>query len=274
MAIDSKVIEAEKIKHIQHRNRINISIDLIGSSLAHIFFAWAVLGFPTISFFKPEHKHTQQKTINVTLHQDYEVEKSSETYSSKGDTRFEPLAYNPKETLVEGIQTYVPADSVIFARNIDLDFKLSSSYISPELKIKDVQRMLEETYLAFRKTQLYKSNKASYYKYFESFSNHHLPQPEIRTEFYRDILPILKKNSSMLRITFDDIRFNGNGIWEVVRFGLMPGFVDENGKVLNFYRKLLDELPKEFIPPEIAGLQSPFQARYWFINLEYQPTKH
>lgn len=203
---------------------------------------------------------------------------------SKVDPRYR-IAHNPPETRKE-IQTYVPEESVmlhvglesIFKR-MQLEHKLMYGYASAKLQNKgdkDIQKMLKEIYLEVRGTKLGKgNNKDTYYNFFDIFANYHLfsikPRPEINPEFDRDILPILKKNSSLRRITLADIRFNRDGTWKVVRFELMPGFVDEEGKASKFYRQKLERIPKTFIAPMIADLEPPFQARYWFLNPYYSP---
>ena len=39
-----------------------------------------------------------------------------------------------------------------------------------------------------------------------------------------------------------------------------PGFVDEDNRVLEHYKKVFDKMPKVFIPPQKGGLQGAFAA--------------
>ena len=192
-----------------------------------------------------------------------------ENYPSEVDPRF-GLS---KETQV-GIQTYVPEESVILPGNANLELGIIKIYISPELESKGLRKMLEEAYKEFKKKRTELSNKDAYYKFFEAYINAHLlaigRDPEVIEEFYSDILPVLKKHPTVHSINLKDIRFYGDGKWEVVRIELMPEFRGHNGKLLNFYRKLWDMIPEEFIAPEVAGLQSPFQARYWMLHPNYR----
>ena len=201
--------------------------------------------------------------------------------------RFEPIAYHHKKTKVEEIQTYIPPESVVITQGRGLvqevrDLRIANKLMylvmgiheSPEFKSKGLRNMLEEAYKEFRKEYSELSNKDVYYKFFEAYFNAHLPPilqyPQVDKES-RAILPVLIKHPKSRRVTSQDVRFNRDGTWEVVRFELMPEFRGNDGKLSDFYRKALDKVPIEFIAPEVAGLQSPFQARYWFLNRYYKP---
>lgn len=277
MTIDSEVTEAEKIENITKRGT-NIRRGLTISLLVHTFFVWAALGFPTISFSNWK-KETKKAPISVSLHQDYESlnpEKGFKNYSSEEELEFGRITSNPKATLESQTQIYIQKEVGTLTDLTDLEFKIMKFYTRLELQKKgnkDIQRMLEETYLAFKKTQLGESNESTYYKFFQSYVNvHYLFNVAWNREIYQEymaILPILIKNQLLRHTTLHNVRFNRDGTWEVVRFEIMPGFIDENGKVSRFHRKLLDRIPKTFIAPEVAGLPIPFEAMYWFRNPYY-----
>lgn len=248
MTIDSEITELGEIKKTPSTLRGKLS-KYAAATLASILIPYGVLGVPNTA----AHQENTQKPIISALHG------SSEAH------------------IATKIQPYIPDDSVVQSRNPDLEIKIRQIYASKILQSKDEKRMLQDAYIDFRKTKPGLSDIDVFYKFFEAYANHHsaLPQlgivAELRHHMY--IQPVFKEKSLLRHAAFEDIMFNDDGTWRVVDFQLMPGFVDEHRRISEYLGNLMNSIPKTFIAPEVAGLQSPIVVRYWFLNDSYNHPK-
>ncbi len=105
-------------------------------------------------------------------------------------------------------------------------------------------------------------NEISYKDFFEAYANFYLL-------FYgkpNHIWSTLERNLALVEIITFDVDFESDGSFKTSNLVPLPGFVDEDGKALEFYSKAIKEMPKPFVPPEKAGLQSPYHASYVILN--------
>ena len=61
--------------------------------------------------------------------------------------------------------------------------------------------------------------------------------------------------------------YSGRGLFKIVQLEAFAGFNDEDrGTLLNHFTGMFDKMPKTFVPPEMAGLQSPYKLSYAVLN--------
>ena len=106
-------------------------------------------------------------------------------------------------------------------------------------------------------------NERNYIRFFNAYANAYfdLNKPS------ELILDILKTNSILSHVINATAEINRNGLFKIVQLEAFAGFNDEDRvTLLNHFTGMFDKMPKTFVPPEMAGLQAPYQLSYAVLN--------
>lgn len=75
-----------------------------------------------------------------------------------------------------------------------------------------------------------------------------------------------QSNKDVEGVVYLSVTFLDDSTFQIETGRLFEGFTDPTGSIADYYQRLMDKLPKKFMPPSVAGLKAPFRFHYFITN--------